>query len=36
MTSTDLRDDDITRWQCLIAEIGTVEWMEQLIDRRLA
>lgn len=35
MTSTDLRDDDITRWQRLIAEIGTVEWMEELIDRRL-
>jgi geranylgeranyl diphosphate synthase, type I len=36
MTTADLTDADINRWQCLIAEIGTVEWMEKLIDRRLA
>ncbi|MDG4665805.1 polyprenyl synthetase family protein [Mycobacterium sp. 236(2023)] len=36
MTTADLSGDDITAWQRLIAEIGTMEWMEQLIDRRLA
>lgn len=26
---------DIARWQTLIADMGTVVWIEQLIDRRL-
>lgn len=35
MTATDLSQSDITRWQTLIADTGTVEWIEELIDRRL-
>jgi geranylgeranyl diphosphate synthase, type I len=35
MTATDLSQSDIARWQTLIADTGTVEWIEELIDRRL-
>ena len=35
MTAAQLSQSDITRWQTLIADIGTVEWIEELIDRRL-
>lgn len=33
MTTADLSAGDITRWQNLIAEIGTVDWIEELIQR---
>jgi geranylgeranyl diphosphate synthase, type I len=35
MTVQDVNDADIARWQTLIADIGTVDWIEQLIDQRL-
>ena len=35
MTADDLTDGDIARWQHLIADIGTVDWIEELIERRL-
>jgi geranylgeranyl diphosphate synthase type I len=35
MTTPNLSDGDVARWQNLIADIGTVEWIEELIDRRL-
>jgi geranylgeranyl diphosphate synthase type I len=31
-----LSPDDIARWQALIDEVGTVDWLERLIDRRLS
>ena len=36
MTADRLTTGDIGRWQRLIADIGTVDWIEQLIDQRLA
>lgn len=35
MTATELSQSDIAHWQTLIADTGTVEWIEELIDRRL-
>ena len=35
MTAAELSQSDIIRWQHLIADIGTVEWIEELIDKRL-
>lgn len=35
MTAPDLSQSDIARWQSLIADTGTVEWIEELIDSRL-
>ncbi|PRC46900.1 polyprenyl synthetase, partial [Mycobacterium sp. ITM-2017-0098] len=35
MTAPDLSQGDIARWQSLIADTGTVEWIEELIDSRL-
>jgi geranylgeranyl diphosphate synthase type I len=34
-TAPNLSHGDIAHWQTLIAEAGTVEWIEELIDRRL-
>jgi geranylgeranyl diphosphate synthase type I len=31
----DLLAADIAQWQILIADMGTVDWIEQMIDRRL-
>jgi geranylgeranyl diphosphate synthase type I len=36
MESRDLGEGDIARWQKLIAATGAVQWIEQLIDHRLA
>lgn len=36
MSSSDLGDADIRRWRKLIVASGAVEWIEQLIDSRLA
>ncbi len=36
MTADRLTPDDITHWQALIDDVGTIEWIEQLIDRRLS
>lgn len=36
MTARGLTADDISAWQAMIADVGTVEWVEELIDRRLA
>jgi geranylgeranyl diphosphate synthase type I len=36
MTADRLSSDDIARWQALIDEVGTVHWLERLIDRRLS
>jgi len=35
MAQRVLHDSDIARWQNLIAATGAVQWIEQLIDRRL-
>ena len=35
MTADHLSPADIAQWQILIADIGTVDWIEQLIDQRL-
>lgn len=35
MTADQLTPADIAGWQTLIADIGTVEWIEHLIDQRL-
>jgi geranylgeranyl diphosphate synthase type I len=35
MARRDLTDHDIARWRALIAGTGAVQWIEQLIDRRL-
>lgn len=35
MTADRLTPADIAGWQTLIADIGTVEWIEHLIDQRL-
>ena len=35
MTAGHLTPADITHWQGLIAEVGTIEWIEELIERRL-
>jgi geranylgeranyl diphosphate synthase, type I len=34
MTAERLGSDDVTRWQALIAEVGTVHWIEDMIQRR--
>jgi geranylgeranyl diphosphate synthase type I len=34
MTADHLGSDDVTRWQALISEVGTVEWIEDMIDQR--
>lgn len=36
MSTRDLGDADIRRWRKLIVATGAVEWIEQLIDSRLA
>ncbi|KUI31440.1 polyprenyl synthetase family protein [Mycobacterium sp. GA-2829] len=36
MSRRDLDADDIARWQHLIAATGAVQWIEQLIERRLS
>lgn len=36
MAQRDLDEGDIVRWQDLIAATGAVEWIEGLIDRKLA
>ncbi len=36
MSRRDLDAGDIARWQHLIAATGAVQWIEQLIDRRLS
>lgn len=36
MTAENLGADDITRWQTLILEVGTVQRIEELIQRRYA
>lgn len=36
MAQRDLGDGDIARWRSLIAATGAVQWIEQLIDRRLS
>ena len=36
MSADRLTTGDVSRWQHLIADIGTVDWIEQLIDQRLA
>lgn len=35
MTSGNLTPTDIASWQTLISEVGTVDWIERLIDQRL-
>lgn len=34
MTADHLGSDDVTRWQALISEVGTVEWIENMIAER--
>lgn len=34
MTADQLNSEDVTRWQALISEVGTVEWIEDMIDQR--
>jgi geranylgeranyl diphosphate synthase type I len=34
ITADKLGSEDVTRWQALISEVGTVEWIEDMIDRR--
>ncbi|WP_083409534.1 polyprenyl synthetase family protein [Mycolicibacterium rutilum] len=36
MSSPDLDDADLRQWRALIVTTGAVEWVEQLIDSRLA
>ncbi|MBB2990938.1 geranylgeranyl diphosphate synthase type I [Mycolicibacterium iranicum] len=36
MTADHLSPGDIASWRALIAETGTVDWIEELIERRLA
>jgi geranylgeranyl diphosphate synthase type I len=35
MAARELTDGDVARWRTLIAATGAVQWIEQLIDRRL-
>ncbi len=34
MTADHLGSEDVARWQALISEVGTVEWIEDMIDQR--
>lgn len=34
MTADQLGSEDVTRWQALISEVGTVEWIEDMISQR--
>lgn len=34
MTADHLGSDDVTRWQALISEVGTVQWIEDMINKR--
>lgn len=34
MTADHLSSDDVTRWQALISEVGTVKWIEDMIGQR--
>jgi geranylgeranyl diphosphate synthase type I len=36
MTADRLSADDIGSWRALIHDVGTVDWLERLIDRRLS
>ncbi|MCV7172151.1 polyprenyl synthetase family protein [Mycobacterium manitobense] len=36
MAQRELSDTDIMRWRALIAATGAVQWIEQLIDRKLS
>ena len=36
MSQRELTDGDIARWRALIAATGAVQWIEQLIDRKLS
>jgi geranylgeranyl diphosphate synthase, type I len=36
MDQRDLADGDIARWRTLIAATGAVQWIEQMIERRLS
>jgi geranylgeranyl diphosphate synthase type I len=36
MTADRLSVDDLARWRALIDEVGTVDWLERLIDQRLS
>lgn len=36
MTAEHLGPDDVAQWQALISEVGTVEWIEDMIHRRFA